>query len=76
MRRGQPRYKFTLDHHGLNDYDYKAVEYVFSSSSPKDAIRRVNKIIDQAEREHRRISYYAKQFLEGVAMSAHADLSD
>lgn len=68
------RYKFTMQHHGLRDYDVEKVSYVFEASSAKDAIRRVNRIYKRAEDSGTRLSYYAKQFLEAVAISAETDL--
>ena len=56
------RYKFTLQHHGLREYDAEKVSYVFEASSPKDAIRRVNRVYKKAEDSGARLSYYAKQF--------------
>jgi len=68
------RYKFTLDKHGLREYDVKNVSYVFESSSPKDAIRRVDKVLKDYKESGRRLSYYAREFLEAVAISAQTDL--
>ena len=68
------RYKFTLHHHGLRDYDVEKVSYVFEASSAKDAIRRVDRVYKRAEDSGMRLSYYAKQFLEAVAISAETDL--
>ena len=68
------RYKFTLEKNGLKDYDCRAVNYVFESSSPEDAIRRVDKIIKTSKESDRKLSFYAREFLEAVAMSAQADM--
>lgn len=72
MRR--ERYKFTIRHHGLRDYDVEKVNYVFEASSAKDAIRRVDKVYKRIEDSGGRLSFYAKQFLEAVAISAETDL--
>jgi hypothetical protein len=68
------RYRFTLDKHGLRDYDVKNVGYVFESSSPDDAIRRVDKVLKDYKQSGKRLSFYAKEFLEAVAISAQTDL--
>jgi len=68
------RYRFTLDKHGLRDYDVKNVSYVFESSSPDDAIRRVDKVLKDYKHSGKRLSFYAKEFLEAVAISAQTDL--
>ena len=74
MRR--ERYKQTIHFHGLRDYDVEKVNYVFESSSPKDALRRVDKIYERAEKNGTRLSFYARQFLEAVAISAQTDIID
>ena len=68
------RYKITIRYHSLRDYDVEKVKYVFDASSPKDAIRRVSKVYKRIEDSGGRLSYYAKQFLEAVAISAETDL--
>ena len=68
------RYKITIDRHGLGDYEKSIVDYVFESSSPKDALRRVKAVYSRCEKNNRRIPYNSKQFLEAVAISAEADL--
>ena len=70
------RYRIVIRNSGLREYDRKQVEYVFESSSAKDAIRRVKKVYYNADRNNKRISYYAKQFLEAVAISAETDLME
>ena len=70
------RYQLTLRNHGLRDYDVEKVRYVMDSSSPQDAIRRVEKVYRLAETNNTKISYYAKQFLEAVAISAETDLHE
>ena len=70
------RYKYTIINHGLRDYDVEKVKYVMDSSSTRDAIRRVEKVYKLAEANNTRISYYAKQFLEAVAISAETDLNE
>ena len=70
------RYQLTLRNHGLRDYDVEKVKYVFESSSAKDAIRRVEKVYSLCEKNNIRISYYAKQFLEALAISAETDLHE
>lgn len=72
MRR--ERYKITIRHHGLRDYDVEKVKYVFEASSAKDAIRRVEKVYRRIEDSGGRLSFYARQFLEAVAISAETDL--
>jgi hypothetical protein len=72
MRR--PRYKTTLQYPALRDYDIEKVKYVFESSSPKDALRRVEKVYQTCEEANIRLSFYAKQFLEALAISAMTDM--
>ena len=40
------RYKLTIDRHGLGEYEKSIVNYVFDSSSPKDALKRVQAVYD------------------------------
>jgi|TARA_Y100000287_G_scaffold178665_1_gene171615 hypothetical protein len=68
------RYKITIDRHGLGEYERSVVDYVFDSSSPKDALRRVKAVYDKCERINKRIPYNSKLFLEAVAISAGTDL--
>lgn len=68
------RYKYTIQNHGLKDYDVEKVKYVFEASSAKDAIRRVKRVYKNVEDSGVRLSYYAKQFLEAVAISAETDM--
>lgn len=68
------RYKFTIRHHGLRDYDVEKINYIFEASSAKDAVRRVDYIYKRAADSNIRLSYYAKQFLEAVAISAETDM--
>ena len=69
------RYKITIDRHGLGEYEKSIVDYVFESTSPKDAIRRVQSVYDRCERTRKRIPYNSKLFLESVAISADVDLA-
>jgi outer membrane protein assembly factor BamD (BamD/ComL family) len=69
------RYKITIDRHGLGEYEKSIVDYVFESTSPKDAIRRVQSVYDRCERTRKRIPYNSKLFLEAVAISADVDLA-
>lgn len=68
------RFKVTIEKNGLNDYERKFVDYVFESSSPKDALRRIDVVFERAEKSERRIPYNAKMFLEALAISAETDL--
>lgn len=70
------RYKYTILNHGLRDYDVEKIKYVFNSSSPKDAIRRVEKMYKHLDTNNVRVSYYAKQFLEALIISAETDLHE
>lgn len=67
----EPRFKITIRNNSLSDYDKNIVEYTFSSSTPKDAIRRAETVL----KRNQRLSYYAKQYLEALIISAEADLS-
>ena len=69
------RYKITIDRHGLGEYEKSIVDHVFESTSPKDAIRRVQSVYDRCERTRKRIPYNSKLFLEAVAISADVDLA-
>ena len=69
------RYKMTLDRHGLGEYEKSVIEYVFESSSPKDAIRRVATVYERCAQTNKRIPYNSKMFLEALAISAETDLS-
>ena len=70
------RYKITIDRHGLGEYEKSVVDYVFESSSPKDALRRVEAVYDRCRKNNKRIPYNSKMFLEAVAISAEADLNN
>lgn len=70
------RYKITIDRHGLGEYEKSVVDYVFDSSSPKDALRRVKAVYERCSRNNKRIPYNSKQFLEAVAISAETDMSN
>lgn len=72
--RKQNRYKVTIEKNGLGDYERKIVEYTFESSSPKDALRRIESVIDRCHRTNKRIPYRANLFLEALAISAETDL--
>lgn len=68
------RYKLTINRHGLGEYEKSIVDYVFESSSPKDAIERVQAVYDRCKKTNKRIPYNSKLFLEAVAISAGTDL--
>lgn len=68
------RFKVTIEKNGLNEYERKFVDYVFEASSAKDALRRIDVVLDRAERSEKRIPYNAKMFLEALAISAETDL--
>lgn len=70
------RYRHTINFHGLRDYDVESVSYVFEATSPKDALRRVDKVYKLSEQSGKKLSFYAKQFLEAVAISAQTDIVD
>lgn len=69
------RYKLTIDRHGLGEYERSVVADVFNSTSPKDAIRRVDNVYYQCEKINKRIPYNSRLFLEAVAISADLDIS-
>lgn len=68
------RYKLTIDRHGLGEYETSIVEYALKSSSPQDALRRVQAVYDNCQKANKRIPYKSKLFLEALAISADADL--
>lgn len=68
------RYKVTIDKNGLGSYETSIVEYTFKSSSPEDALRRVNVVYETCEKNNKRIPYKSKLFLEALAISAETDL--
>lgn len=72
----QPRYKITLQRHGLNEYEVKTIGKVFKSKSARDAISKVDEILDRHYNGTTRLTYNAKQFLKALAISAGADLHD
>ena len=75
MSRTQKRYKITINHHGLGEYESNLVSYVFDSSSAKDAIRRVEAVKERCRKNGKRIPYRAQQFLEALAISAETDIA-
>jgi hypothetical protein len=75
MSRNQKRYKITINYHGLGDYESNLVNYVFDSSSPKDALRRIDAVKERCRKNSKRIPYGATQFLEALAISAEADIA-
>ena len=68
------RFQITIDHNTLSDYDKKAVKYALGSKSPKDAIRRADELLSQDKSGKINLTYYSRQFLNGLAISAEADL--
>ena len=70
----KPRYRVTIENHGLGDYESKLVSYVFEARSPKDAIRRVESVKNRCYDQGKRIPYKSQMFLEAVAISAETDL--
>ena len=70
----QPRYRITLQRHGLNDYEVKTVGKVFKARTARDAISKVDEILSRHYSGTIRLTYDAKQFLKAVAISAGADL--
>ena len=69
-------YKITIDRHGLGEYEKSVVDYVFESSSPKDALRRVEAVYERCRKNNKRFPYNSKMFLEAVAISAETDLNN
>lgn len=72
----QPRYRITLQRHGLNEYELKPIGRVFKSKTARDAINKVDEILSRHYNGTTRLTYNAKQFLKAVAISAGADLHD
>lgn len=70
----KPRYKITIENHGLGEYESNLVSYTFDSSSPKDAIRRVERVKDRCYDTGKRIPYKSQLYLEALAISALTDL--
>lgn len=68
------RFKLTIERHGLGEYETGIVEYALKSSSPQDALRRVQAVYDNCQKSNKRIPYKSKLFLEALAISADADL--
>ena len=75
MSRSQKRYKITINYHGLGDYESNLVNYVFDSTSAKDALRRVEAVKERCRKNGKRIPYGATQFLEALAISAETDIA-
>lgn len=69
------RYRYTILNHGLRHWDLEKVGDVLNATSPQDALKRVERIYMLSETKNLKLSYYAKQFLEAVAISADADLN-
>ena len=72
--RKKNRFKITIDKNGLGEYEKSIVEYALKSSSPQDALRRVDAVYDNCLKNNKRIPYKSKLFLEALAISADADL--
>ena len=72
----QPRYRITLQRHGLNEYELKPIGRVFKARTARDAISKVDEILSRHYNGTTRLTYNAKQFLKAVAISAGADLHD
>jgi len=68
------RFKITIDKNGLGSYETSIVEYTFKSSSPEDALRRVEVVYDNCAKNGKRIPYKSKLFLEALAISAETDI--
>lgn len=69
------RYKLTIERNGLGEYETSIVEYALKSSSPKDALRRVDAVYESCYKSNKRIPYKSKLFLEALAISADLDLN-
>ncbi len=72
--RKKNRFKITIDKNGLGEYETSIVAYALKSSSPQDALRRVEVVYDSCRKENKRIPYKSRLFLEALAISADADL--
>ena len=64
------RYQITIHRNSLSSYDRKKVDYALNSSSPRDAIRRAESVLLKGD-----LSYYAKEFLNALIISAEADIN-
>jgi len=74
MASRKPRYKITIENHGLGEYETNLVSYALDASSPKDALRRVERVKDRCYDLGKRIPYKSNMFLEALAISAMTDL--
>ena len=72
--RKKNRFKITIDKNGLGEYETSIVAYALKSSSPQDALRRVEVVYDSCRKENKRIPYKSRLFLEALAISAETDL--
>ena len=68
------RYQITIENNTLSENDKKIVKYALSSKSPKEAIKRSDELIRQDKLGKINLTYYSRQFLNGLAISAEADL--
>lgn len=68
------RYEIVLENHTLSDYDVNTVKQAFSAKSPKDAISKADYLLGLDKSGRINLTYYGKQFLNGLAIAAEADL--
>lgn len=70
------KYKITINNNGLNERDKETVLYALKSKSALDALNRSNFLLKKHKEREIRLSYFAKLFLKGLAISAEFDLSN
>lgn len=68
------RYELVLENHTLSDYDVNTVKQAFAAKSPKDAIYKADHLLRLDKSGKINLTYYGKQFLNGLAIAAETDL--
>jgi hypothetical protein len=63
------RYQYTIKRNSLSDYDRKKVSYALGATSPTEAIRRSEQLLQKGE-----VGFFAKEFLNALIISAETDL--
>ena len=71
----QQRFKVSIRNNGLKERDVRTLEWVLSSKTPDQALKRSNEMIEKYNKKELMLSYNAKQFLDGLSIACEADIA-
>lgn len=69
------RFKVSIRNNGLKERDVNALEWVLSSRTPEQALKRSDEMIAKYNAKELMLSYNAKQFLDGLSIACEADIA-